>query len=376
MDNVLFQEWRLGELTLKSRMVMAPMTRSRASMEGVQSPMAAQYYSERASAGLIITEATQVSAQGVGYIRTPGIYTDAMVEGWKKVTDAVHQAEGLIFLQLWHVGRTSHPDFHGGELPVAPSAIGYDGEVFTPEGRRKIVTPRALRTDEIPGIVADFARGARHAKAAGFDGVEIHGANSYLLDQFLRDGSNQRNDEYGGSVENRARFPLAVAQAVISEWGSQRVGYRINPLNIPPYGMLDSNPKETFSYLVKELSELNLGYLHVLEPIAGYEIPAHEIDSGQQQGAPERLTPHFRNIFKGTLMTNGGYLKAQANRALQENQADLIAFGVPFLANPDLPERFRQDAPLNEPDQDTFYQGEEKGYTDYPLLETSNQTDK
>ena len=234
MKDLLFEAFDLGKLRLKNRMVMAPMTRSRASTGGIPSPLAPTYYSQRASAGLIITEASQVSAQGIGYIKTPGIYSDQMVEAWKKVTEAVHQAGGLIFLQLWHVGRTSHPDFHNGALPVAPSAIGYDGEVFTPEGKKKIVTPRALKIEEIPGIVEDFAKGARKAKAAGFDGVEIHGANSYLLDQFLRDGSNQRDDAYGGSLENRARFPLEVTQAVVSEWGSHQVGYRINPLNIPP----------------------------------------------------------------------------------------------------------------------------------------------
>ena len=371
MDNVLSQEWRLGELTLKNRMVMAPMTRSRASMEGVQSPMAVQYYSERASAGLIITEASQVSAQGVGYIRTPGNYTPDMVEAWKNVTEAVHEKGGLIFLQLWHVGRTSHPDFHNGELPVAPSAVGYEGEVFTPEGKKKIVTPRALEPEEIPGIVEDFATAARNAKKAGFDGVEIHGANNYLLDQFLRDGANIRQDAYGGSIENRAKFPLEVTKAVIAEMGASRVGYRINPLNIPPYGMFDSDPKSTFGYLVSELNKLGIGYLHVLEPIAGFEVPA-EVKTEKQEIAHERLTPHFREMFNGTLMVNGGYTKALASETLKERKADLVAFGIPFLANPDLPERFKKDAPLNTPDQETFYQGEAKGYIDYPTLDASS----
>ena len=360
----LFSPFDLGPLSLPSRIVMAPMTRSRASAEGVPSSMAPQYYSQRASAGLIITEASQVSRQGVGYIRTPGIHTDAMVEAWRRVTDAVHGAGGRIFLQLWHVGRTSHPDFHDGELPVAPSAIGYDGDVFTPEGPKKIVTPRALETDEIPGIVTDFARGAENAMRAGFDGVEIHGANSYLLDQFLRDGSNRRTDRYGGSVENRARFPLEVTRAVIDAVGAERVGYRINPLNLPPMGMVDSDPKASFGYLVEQLNALRIAYLHVLEPLPGSSLPIPA-----EMLPDERLTPRFRTLFDGPIIANGGYGKASANAALASGEADLIAFGASFLANPDLPRRLQEDAPLNAPDRDTFYQGEERGYIDYPPLD-------
>ena len=360
----LFSPFELGPLSLPSRIVMAPMTRSRASADGVPSAMAPEYYSQRASAGLIITEASQVSRQGVGYIRTPGIHTDAMVNAWREVTDAVHGAGGRIFLQLWHVGRTSHPDFHGGELPVAPSAIGYDGEVFTPEGPKKIVTPRALEADEIPGIVADFARGAANAMRAGFDGVEIHGANSYLLDQFLRDGSNRRTDRYGGSIENRARFPLEVTEAVIDAVGAERVGYRINPLNLPPMGMIDGDPKATFGYLVERLNGLRIAYLHVLEPLPGSSLP---IPAAMLPD--ERLTPHFRTLFDGPIIANGGYNRASANAALASGEADLVAFGASFLANPDLPRRLQEDAPLNAPDRDTFYQGEERGYIDYPPLD-------
>lgn len=361
----LFDRFTIGDLTLPSRIIMAPMTRSRASMEGVPSPLAPKYYGPRASAGLIITEASQVSAQGVGYIRTPGCYTDEMMAAWRKVTDAVHAEGGRIFLQIWHVGRTSHPDFHGGALPVAPSAIGYDGEVFTTEGKKTIVTPRALETDELPGIVADFAAAARRAIEVGFDGVEIHGGNSYLLDQFLRDGSNQRDDDYGGEIENRARFPLEVTDAVIAEVGARRVGYRFNPLNIPPFGMLDSDPKATFGHLTQALSARGLAYLHVLEPInMGGDVHGQEVSFE----APERLTPYFRTLFDGPLMANGGYTKETANAALASGEADLISFGSTFLANPDLPERFHTDAPLNAPDPETFYQGEEKGYTDYPTL--------
>lgn len=360
MEDVLFTDFTIGELRLKNRMVMAPMTRCRASAAGVPSPLAPTYYSQRAGAGLIITEASQVSPHGVGYINTPGIYSAEMVEAWKKVTEKVHLSDSLIFLQLWHVGRTSHPDFHQGELPVAPSAIGYDGEVYTHEGKKKIVTPRALERDEISQIVEQFANAARNAKIAGFDGVEIHGANGYLLDQFLRDGSNQREDDYGGSIKNRSRFPLEVVQAVVSEMGPFKVGYRINPLNLNPFGMIDSNPKDTFSHLVTRLNELDLAYLHVLEPLPGHNfLPPEPF---------ERLTPHFRNLFAGSLIVNGGYTKELANKIISEDGADLVAFGVPFLANPDLPLRFSLGSPLNEPDPLTFYQGDEKGYIDYPTL--------
>lgn len=358
----IFDSFELGGLTLPNRIVMAPMTRSRASVEGVPSDLAREYYTQRASAGLIITEASQISRKGVGYIKTPGIHDDAQIAAWKKITDSVHAAGGRIFLQLWHVGRTSHPDFHGGALPVAPSAIGFDGEVFTPEGMKKVVTPRALEIEELPGIVEDFARGARNAMTAGFDGVEIHGSNNYLLDQFIRDGANQRSDAYGGSIQNRARFPLEVTQAVIDAVGANRVGYRINPLNLPPMGMIDSDPKATFSYFVERLDKMKIAYLHVLEPLPGSAmIPDEALPK-------ERLTPHFRTLFDGPLIANGSYDKARGNAAIASGEADLIAYGVPFLANPDLPERMKADAPLNAPDPETFYQGEEKGYIDYPRM--------
>src|ERR1700682_5701912 len=254
----LLSPYRLGELSLNNRMVLAPMTRSRAVEGNVPNPLAAKYYAQRAGAGLIVTEATQVSPQGVGYIRTPGIHSKEQVAGWKKVTDAVHRAGGTIFLQLWHVGRISHPDFHGGELAVAPSAVAAEGTVFTPKGPQKMVTPRALAASELPGIVEQFKRGAENAQEAGFDGVEIHGANGYLLDQFTRDGTNKRTDVYGGSIKNRGRFPLEVAEAVIGVWGPGRVGYRIAP-NSPFNSMADSNPVETFSYLAAELDARGAG---------------------------------------------------------------------------------------------------------------------
>lgn len=359
--STLLSSYRLGDLDLKNRIVMAPMTRSRALEGNVPNPLAATYYAQRASAGLIVTEATQVSPRGVGYIRTPGMHTAEQVAGWRRVTDAVHAAGGVIFAQLWHVGRISHPDFHGGELPVAPSAIAPDGEVFTANGRTRMVTPRALETSEIPGIVEEFRRAAANAKAAGFDGVELHGANGYLIDQFLRDGTNRRTDRYGGSVENRARFAFEVAEAVISVWGARRVGIKISP-HLALFGVTESNPAEIFGYLTDQLSALGLLYLHVSEARSGAIAPP---EGGR------RLSPLLRRRFQGTFIANGGYDAAQAEAALVEGESDLVAFGVPFIANPDLPARFRQGAPLSAPDPNTFYMGEDRGYTDYPALQAT-----
>ena len=354
----LFSSYKLSHLELNNRMAMAPMTRSRALAGNVPSPMAAIYYTQRASAGLIITEGAQVSPQGVGYIRTPGIHSEEQVSGWQAVTEAVHMAGSKIYAQLWHVGRVSHPDFHSSELPVAPSALPIDGDIFTPEGKKTIVTPRALMRAELPGIVEQFRRGAENAKLAGFDGVELHGANGYLLDQFLRDGSNHRTDDYGGSIQNRARLPLEVTKAVIEVWGPDRVGYHISPYFLE-LSMSDSNPVVTFSYLAAELDRLGIGYLHVREGVSK--------DAGPPEGQP-RLTPTLRKMFKGTCMVNGGYDLGTGNAAIKNGEADLVSFGVRFLANPDLPERFKNGAPLNEPDRSTFYAGEEKGYIDYPSL--------
>jgi N-ethylmaleimide reductase len=354
----LFSPYHLGDLALGNRLVMAPMTRGRAVDGNVPNSLAAAYYAQRASAGLIITEATQVSPQGVGYIRTPGIHSAEQVAGWKTITDAVHRAGGKIFSQLWHVGRVSHPDFHDGALPVAPSALPVEGEAYTPRGPAKLVTPRALETNEIPGIVAQFRKAAENAKAAGFDGVELHGANGYLLDQFLRDGSNRRTDAYGGSVENRARLGLEVADAAIGVWGPQRVGYKLSPY-FSGYSMSDSNPIETFSFIAAQLSKRGLLYLHVSEAVAGpIAAPA----------GTRRATPILREAFDGTLIANGGYDSASGQAVIARGEADLVAFGVPFLANPDLPVRYQTNAGLNAPDQTTFYAGEEKGYIDYPAL--------
>ena len=355
----VFSDYLLGALALPNRFVMAPMTRSRALAGNVPNPLAAIYYAQRATAGLLITEGTQVSPQGVGYIRTPGMHAPEQVAGWKEITEAVHKAGGRIFAQLWHVGRVSHPDFHGGALPVAPSAIAAVGEAFTINGRQKLETPRALTLSEILDVVEQFRRAAMNAKAAGFDGVELHGANGYLLDQFLRDGANHRTDRYGGSIQNRARLPLEVTDAVIGVWGPSRVGYKISPY-FSMLGMSDSAPIDTFSYLARELASRRMAYLHIAEAVAGPFV------------APEgtmRATPVLRRLFGGPVIVNGGYNIDSANAAIAAGEADLVAFGVPFLANPDLPERWRRGAPLNAPQLEQFYAGEEKGYIDYPTLE-------
>jgi N-ethylmaleimide reductase len=354
----LFRPYLAGDLALPNRIVLAPMTRSRALAGNVPNPLAAEYYAQRASGALLVTEGTQVSPQGVGYIRTPGIHSAAQVAGWKTITDAVHTAGGRIFAQLWHVGRVSHPDFHDGLLPVAPSAIPVRGDAFTTNGRQPLPTPRALTLEEIPDVVEQFRAAAVNAKTAGFDGVELHGANGYLLDQFLRDSSNVRTDRYGGSRENRLRFPLEVVDAVVGVWGPGRVGYKVSPF-FSMFDMSDSDPAGTFSSFAEALSRRGLLYLHVAEPIAGPMAAA---------GAP-RITPTLRRLFGGTVIVNGGYDRDAGEAAVAAGEADLVAYGVLFLANPDLPERFRRSAPLNQPDVATFYMGEEKGYIDYPALD-------
>ena len=356
----VFAPWALGPLQLKNRMVMAPLTRSRAGQGNVPSAMAANYYSQRAGAGLIITEATQATADGQGYIDTPGVYSESQVAEWKKVTDAVHEKDGLIFCQLWHVGRISHPDFRGGEVPVAPSAIAPRGvQSYTANGFQDIPTPRALETSEIADIVAGFHQAAKNAQAAGFDGVEVHGANGYLLDQFLEDSTNQRTDEYGGSVENRTRLLFDVVDVVTAVWGSVRVGVRLSPggsFN----DMGDSQPQETFGYVVRRLAELNLAYLHLIEQ------PQLEGESA----TPDLAAPFFRGLYPGTIIVAGGYTLERANAVLMSGAANLVAFGKLFIANPDLVERFRENAPLNTPNAETFYGGGAEGYIDYPTLKS------
>jgi N-ethylmaleimide reductase len=357
-DINLFSPVKLGAYTLPNRMVMAPMTRLRA-IETIPQPIMATYYTQRASAGLIITECTMVSPLSYGYINCPGIYSPEQVAGWKAIADAVHAQGGRIFLQLWHSGRISHPSLLGGERPVAPSAIAATGTLHTPEGKRSLETPRALETHEIPEIVEQFRKGAENAMTAGFDGIELHGAFGYLIDQFLQDGSNQRTDEYGGSIENRAKFLLEVVAAVASVWGADRVGIKLSPSNTF-YGMYDSNPKATFSYVLNALNRFNLAYVHLMEP--------NEVDLDTRD-VLHPVTPLFRPIYKGTLITNGGYDKETGNSILASGDADLVSFGKLFLANPDLPKRFELNAPLNTPDPKTFYAPNEKGYTDYPFFE-------
>ncbi|HEX5869835.1 MAG TPA: alkene reductase [Longimicrobium sp.] len=370
----LFTPFRLGPYELRNRLVMAPMTRSRAGEGNVPTGLMAEYYAQRAGAGLIVTEGSQVSPQGVGYPDTPGIHTDAQVEGWRRVTDAVHAKGSRIFLQLWHVGRVSHPSMQpGGALPVAPSAIGAPGELYTGQGMKPFVTPRALETDEIAGVVQQYAEGARRAFLAGFDGVELHGANGYLIDQFLRDGTNHRTDRYGGSVENRVRFLEEVTAAVVDVWGGERVGVRLSPMGLVN-GMSDTDPVATFGYAAYALNRFNLAYLHVSETIGAQERRSADgsfVVLGRAGEAP-RVSPVLRAIFRGPFIANGGYGGETGNAAIAERQADLVAFGTPFLANPDLPERLRNGAPLNQPDRATFYGGDAHGYTDYPALETAN----
>lgn len=351
----IFTPIQLGSLTLPNRIIMAPLTRMRAGVGNAPTQMNATYYTQRAGAGLIITEATQVSPQGRGYARSPGIHSPEQIAGWQVITDAVHAAGGRIFLQLWHAGRTSHPAIQeNGVLPVAPSAIPAEGHAYTPNGRPSMVAPRALETAEIPGIVEQFRQGAENALRAGFDGVEIHGANGYLIDEFLEDGSNKRSDRYGGSVENRARFLLEVVEAVTSVWGSNRVGVRLSPSGTN-YSMSDSNRSATFSYVVDALNAFEIAYFHLMEPNQW----------GTQTGLDAAF---FRSIFKGVLMVNGDYNRQKADAILTSGTADLVSFGRLFIANPDLPQRFVLDAPLNEPDSSTFYDGDERGYIDYPFL--------
>ena len=352
----LFSPIKLGRLELPNRIFMAPMTRNRAP-DNVPNAMMAEYYRQRATGGLLITEGSQISEQAVGYPATPGIYSDAQVEGWREVTHALHEAGGHIYLQLWHCGRVSHPDFHGGESAVAPSAIRPAGEAFTFEGLKPFETPRELSLSEIADVIDDYRKGAANAIAAGFDGVEIHGANGYLLDQFLRDGSNQRHDTYGGSLENRARLILEVTKAVCDEVGADRVGIRLSPLQ-PFNDMKDSNPEATFSYVVEQLNRFGLAYLHVTA--MGSEAPG--------AAGPAFDLEKLRGLWNGIYIINGGFDKARGNAAITEGKADAVAFGVPFLANPDLVARLKSDAELNAPDMNTFYGGDEHGYTDYPAM--------
>jgi 2,4-dienoyl-CoA reductase-like NADH-dependent reductase (Old Yellow Enzyme family) len=350
----LFDPIKVGSLELPNRIIMAPLTRSRAAGAGrVPNALMAEYYVQRASAGLILTEATSVTPMGVGYADTPGIWSDEQVAGWKLVTDAVHKAGGRIFLQLWHVGRISDPLFLNGELPVAPSAIQPQGHVSLVRPQTAYVTPRALALEEIPGIVAAFRKGAQNAKQAGFDGVEIHGANGYLLDQFLQDGTNRRTDAYGGSVENRARLMLEVTDACIDVWGAGRVGMHLAPRR-DVHDMGDSAPLDTFGYVARELGKRGIAFICAREAIGA-----------------DRLGPQLKRIFGGVYIANEKMTKESAEQLLTNGDADAFAFGQWFIANPDLPERLKRNAPLNAPRPDKFYGTSAEGYTDYPALQAN-----
>jgi len=347
----LFDPLRIGDLEVPNRIFMAPLTRNRSSGPGrVPNAMMRDYYVQRASAGLIISEATSVAPAGVGYPHTPGIWSDEQVEGWRNVTKGVRAAGGRIFLQLWHVGRISDPIYHDGALPVAPSAIAPKGHVSLLRPQRPYVVPRALATDEIPGVVEAYRKGAENALAAGFDGVEIHGANGYLIDQFLQDGSNKRTDGYGGSIENRARLMLEVTDAVLSVWGPRRVGMHLAPRG-DAHDMGDSDPPATFGYVARELGKRKIAFI-----------------CARESGTAPRLGPALKAAFGGVYVANESFTREEAEAALAAGQADAVAFGKLFLANPDLPRRFALGAPLNRWNVETFYSDGPAGYTDYPAL--------
>ena len=346
----LFEPLKIGAHTIPNRIIMAPLTRSRAGSARIPNEIMAKYYAQRAEAGLIISEATAVHPSGVGYANTPGIWSYEQVEAWKKITTAVHEKGGKIFMQLWHVGRISDPMFLNGELPVAPSAIAATGHVSLVRPQKGFITPRALRTDEIPMFVEYFRHGAQNALQAGFDGVEIHGANGYLLDQFLQDGTNKRTDQYGGPVENRARFALEVTDAVISVWGADKVGYHIAP-NGDSHGISDSNPAATFGYLAEELGKRKIAFIFSREK--------------QHEG---NLGAKLKKAFGGVYVANEKLTKDRAEELIEKGHADAVAFGLNYIANPDLVKRLKENAPINQVDFGTLYAEGEKGYTDYPAL--------
>lgn len=346
----LFDPIQIGELELPNRIIMAPLTRCRAEPGRVPGALMAEYYAQRASAGLILSEATSVTPMGVGYPDTPGIWSNEQIEGWKAVVEAVHAKGGKIFLQLWHVGRISDPLYLNGELPVAPSAIRPAGHVSLVRPKKTFETPRALDAEEIPAIIEAYRQGAENARKAGFDGVEVHAANGYLLDQFLQDKTNQRTDGYGGSLPNRARLLLEVTDAVISVWGAGRVGVHLAP-RADAHDMGDSNRAETFGYVAHELGRRGIAFI-----------------CAREYAGEDSLGPQLKEAFGGVYIANEQFSLAQANQWLAEGKADAVAFGIPYIANPDLPERFRQNAPLNEPRPELFYAPGPEGYTDYPSL--------
>lgn len=346
----LFDPIQVGSLHLPNRIFMAPLTRSRSGDERLPNDLMAEYYRQRASAGLILSEATSVTPQGVGYARTPGIWSDEQVQGWKKITQAVHEEGGHIFLQLWHVGRVSDPLFLNGNLPVAPSAVRPAGHVSLVRPEKPFVTPRALESSEIPGVIEAYRLGAENAQKAGFDGVELHGANGYLLDQFLQSSTNQRTDDYGGSLENRARLMIEATDAAISVWGADRVGMHLAP-RCDAHDMGDADPLETFGYVAQELGRRKIAFI-----------------CAREHQAPDSLGPALKSLFGGVYVANEKFTLESGNAILDTGGADAVAYGVPFISNPDLPKRFAQNAALNQADPSTFYADGAKGYTDYPML--------
>lgn len=358
----LLQPIQVGDLTLKNRVWMAPMTRSRAANpEKKVFELHEEYYRQRASAGLIITEGSQVSPRAVGYINTPGIYSEAQTEAWKGVTKAVHEEGGHIFIQLWHVGRMSHPDFHNGALPVSASATNPNSKSYTPEGFKETVTAKEMTLEEIKATIQDFKNAAKNAMKSGFDGVEIHSSNGYLFHQFFNGTSNFRTDEYGGSMENKARILFEVIDAIKEVMPENKIGLRLNPSLNGVFGMtMDEETIPTFDYIIQKLNEYDLAYLHLSEPFT---------DVSTIPFAEQNIAKRYRPIYKGTLVINSEFDQEKGNRVIEEGSADAVAFGKPFISNPDLPERFAQNAPLVDWDQDAFYTAGEKGYTDYPSLE-------
>ena len=364
----LFTPVTLGGKKLKNRLAMAPMTRNRAhNKANAPTELHQKYYAQRASAGLIISEGSQVSQQAMGYIDTAGIHNDEQIHGWEKVLNKVHEKDGVMYCQLWHVGRVSHTSFHDGKPPVSSTDKNAGGQVFTADGFTSTSTPRALKTEEIPEVIADFRKAARNAITAGFDGIQIHGANGYLVEQFLHDSINDRDDRYGGSIENRARFLFEVVDAIVDEIGADRTALRLSPSNLMNTDN-DSRSKELYEYVIRKLSDdYDLTFLELVEPLA---------DLSEQPHLAKNVIEYYGPFYEGILMTNGRYDREEAIAVVEEGKADMVSFAREFLANPDLPERFRRNAPLNEPDRSTFYGGDAKGYTDYPFLEDGNGSEQ
>jgi N-ethylmaleimide reductase len=357
----LLESYTLEDLTLENRVVMAPMTRNRAeNSDNAPTDLHAEYYKQRSGAGLIITEGSQISERAVGYINTPGIYNSAQTEGWKRVTSAVHEEGGKIFIQLWHCGRMSHPKFHDGDKPLAPSAVNPNAQSYTPDGLEDTVEPKAMSIVEIKETIQEFKRAAQNAKDAGFDGVEIHSSNGYLIHQFFNKNSNTRTDEYGGSIPNRARFFFEVIDAINEVWEESRIGVRLNPSLHEAFGIIATEETiPTFDFIVEKLNAYNLAYLHLSEPFT---------DVSKIDYLVTDIAKHYRPIYKGTLMINGGFDQEKGNEIIKNGHADLVSFGKLYVSNPDLPERFEKDAEINEWNEDTFYTPGAKGYTDYPTL--------